>query len=176
MSKVRVYKRNGKMNTGVAWLILLCVLLIYNYLDYALTIGIFVLITYLIIRKVKSKDTKNITLMEIDNMTGEQFEYYLTNLFKAKGYSAYKTKSGGDQGADVIISKNGERTVVQAKRYKNSVGNSAVQEVVASIRYYNANHAMVVTNSYFTQAAKDLARVNNVELIDRNGLKRLIAN
>ena len=176
MSKVRVYKRSGKMNTGVAWLFLISGVLIYNYFEYALTIGVFVLMAYLAIRKFKHSGTENITLMEIDGMTGEQFEYYLTNLFKAKGYSAYKTKSGGDQGADVIISKNGERTVVQAKRYKNSVGNSAVQEVVASIRYYNANRAMVVTNSYFTQAAKDLARVNNVELIDRNGLKRLIAN
>ena len=48
------------------------------------------------------------------------------------------------------------------------VTNSAVQEVVASLAYYTRNKGIVVTNSFFTQSAKELAKVNNVELWDRN--------
>lgn len=52
------------------------------------------------------------------------------------GYKAEFTKSTDDQGADLLIEKMGDRTVVQAKRYNVNVGNSAVQEVVSSKAFY----------------------------------------
>lgn len=80
----------------------------------------------------------------------------------------------GDQGADLIISKLGEKVILQAKRHKAKIGNKAVQEVVASIKHYNADKGMVVTNNYFTNSAFELAKSNNIELIDRDKLEKLI--
>ncbi|WP_253187253.1 restriction endonuclease [Paenibacillus sp. GP183] len=48
-------------------------------------------------------------------MDGRQFELYLGLLFKALGYKTEVTLSAGDYGADLVIEKNGVRTVVQAK-------------------------------------------------------------
>jgi restriction system protein len=60
------------------------------------------------------------------------------------------------------------------KRYSGNVSNSSVQEVVASKNYYNSDKCMVVTNSYFTNSAVELARANSVELINRDKLFQLI--
>lgn len=120
---------------------------------------------YIKIQRVKRSDIRT-----IDQMTGDQFEEFLVLFFRILGYSAKKTKRSRDQGADVILEVNGERVVVQAKRERNKISNSAVQQVVASKAIYNATEAWVVTNSYYTEPAKELARANNVILWDRDRL------
>jgi len=121
---------------------------------------------------IENTQSNYLTMDEIDQLNGEEFEQALFNLFSQKGYKATKTKQSGDQGADLIIEKFGEITAVQAKCYSNPVSNKAIQEVVASKSYYNANKAMVVTNSIFTKSAKELALINNVELVDRDKLEK----
>lgn len=103
----------------------------------------------------------------VDTMTGDQFEDFLVTLFKLKGYSAKKTKRTRDHGADVVITNGDKRIVVQAKRAQGKITNSAVQEVVASKAVYQANEAMVITNSHYTDPAKELAKANDVILWDR---------
>jgi restriction system protein len=49
-----------------------------------------------------------------------------------------------------------------------------VQEITAAMAHYNATHAMIVTNSFFTSNAVNLARENYVELVDRQKLALLI--
>ncbi len=107
-------------------------------------------------------------------LNGYQFEEYLKELFSILGYQAIKTKGSGDQGADLIIKKENEKTVVQSKKYRGSVTNKAIQEVVASKKYYGADKAMVVTTGKFTKSAIDLAKSNDVELIDKNKLITII--
>lgn len=105
---------------------------------------------------------------------GYEFEEYVANLYKKLGYTIEEvTKKSGDQGADVIANKDGKRYVIQAKYYNSPVGNKAVQEVVASIKIYGANQAIVVTNNNFTSSAIELAKANNVELINGDKLKEL---
>lgn len=70
----------------------------------------------------------------------------------------------GDQGADVILVLGGVRIVIQAKKYTGVVGNAAVQEVFAAMQFYDADYAMVVTNSRYTTAAQTLATKIGVEL------------
>ncbi len=98
---------------------------------------------------------------------GYEFEEYVANLYKKLGYKIEEvTKKSGDQGADVIAWKNKEKYVIQAKFYNSPVGNKAVQEVVASLGMYKANKGIVVTNNTFTISAIELAKANNIELID----------
>ena len=107
-------------------------------------------------------------------VTGEDFEVVLKLIYEQLGYEVSLTKTTGDQGADLVMQKNGTKVVVQAKYYSSPVGNSAVQEVVGALNYYGAQKAIVVTNNSFTNAAVDLARVNNVQLVDGRGLETLI--
>lgn len=113
---------------------------------------------------------------QIDLMDGVQFEHYLSVLFEKLGYKTNVTKATGDYGADLILKKDNEKIVVQAKRYSKNVGIKAVQEISASKSHYNADSAWVVSNSMFTKSAKELAVSNDVRLIDRNSLIDLILN
>lgn len=110
----------------------------------------------------------------VDLMSGEQFEEFLAECFQRLGYDVKTTPKTNDFGADLILTKDDRKTVIQAKRYKSKVGNSAVQEVVAAIQYYGAKEAIVVTNSQFTSNARELAKVNNVQLWEREQLIDLI--
>ncbi len=111
---------------------------------------------------------------EIEN--GIDFENYIASLFSKLGYKVETTPKTGDQGADLILYdlETHEKTVVQCKFYKGSVGVEAVQQAIAAKKYYKADHAIVVTNSKYTKSAKELALRSNVELIDGQDLLFLL--
>ncbi len=107
---------------------------------------------------------------------GYEFEEFCYSLYGDLGYYVEHTKLSNDQGADLVIEKDGIRTVVQAKHYAFPVGNKAVQEVVASKAFYdNAHHAIVITNSTYTPSAIKLAEANSVELVDGDTIREYIA-
>ena len=103
----------------------------------------------------------------IDHLTGEGFEDLLKKVFTVLGYNAQITKKTGDQGADLILSKDGRKISVQAKRYSKTVGNKAIQEVYSSIQFYETGEAWVITTSDFTKGAIELARKTGVKLYNR---------
>ena len=107
-------------------------------------------------------------------VTGIDFEMVLYDMYILMGYQVETTKVSGDQGADLIISKNGIKSVVQAKFYTGSVGNGSVQEVIGALGYYKATKGVVVTNSVFTKSAVELANANDIQLIDGNVLETCI--
>lgn len=111
-----------------------------------------------------------ITIADIDSMDGNEFENFVAELFKKLGYNARVTKASGDQGVDVIAIRGEKRLAIQAKCYSGIVGNHAVMEVVAGMKCYGCNFSMVVTNSTFSPQAKEMAKVNRVELWDRYDL------
>lgn len=112
-----------------------------------------------------------VTIYAVDAMDGYEFEEFLAKMYTTIGYSVEQTRKGADQGADLFVERFGKKIVIQAKNYSDSVGNSAVQQVIAAKNFYGCDEAIVVTNSYFTPSAKDLAKATNVRLIDRNELK-----
>ena len=105
-----------------------------------------------------------------DQLSGIEFEEYLLRVFNRLGYEGMTTQASGDFGADLLIKKDNTVTVVQAKRYLDPVGISAVQEIIGAKNYYSADQCMVVTTSSFTPSAVALARANDVELWDRQQL------
>jgi HJR/Mrr/RecB family endonuclease len=122
-------------------------------------------------KKLESDDVET-SIEELDLMDGHEFERFLKELFKKMGYKVNHTKLSNDQGADLVVSKFGRKRVVQAKRYNHTVGNKAIQEVVAAIKHYKADEGMVVTTNTFTKPAVQLADSNNIDLVDRYKLKR----
>ena len=106
-------------------------------------------------------------ILEVDEMTGKEFEKFLEVHFINLGYTVSLTQDSQDYGADLILYKDGYKTVVQAKRSKNSVGIKAVQEVAGAVRHYKGNKGRVITNNRFTENAYNLAKSNDVELWDQ---------
>lgn len=152
-----------------------------------------ILLNYLKALFFKKKNVFSIE--DIDSLGGTDkkrggflFESYISGLYSRMGFFSetvtelkekgiLKTK-GFDQGADVVLEyfegNERRRAIVQCKLYSGKVGNEAIQQVVAALAFYGANKAIVVTNSFFTDAAIELARANNVNLVDRLELIKLI--
>jgi restriction system protein len=116
----------------------------------------------------KTRRLRRAGIFDIDRMDGTTFELRLEALFRSLGYRAEVVGSArGDYGGDLVIAKDGKRSVVQAKCWRKNVGVKAVQEVVAARGYYSADSAFVVTNRHFTQQAQELAKRNDVKLWGR---------
>ncbi|MGG0240533.1 restriction endonuclease [Bacillus rhizoplanae] len=107
----------------------------------------------------------------VQDLSGTEFENYMEALFKKKGYDVTTTPATGDGGVDLIISRkiNGRnaRTAVRCKRYKKSVGVSAIQEVFAGKHLYKCQKSMVITTSEFTKPAIKTANDLKVVLWDK---------
>lgn len=146
-----------------------------NMIILFIVLCVFALFIFFLKKIIIKRHFLNSPLNKIDKFTGEEFEDYLYYIYKDAGYKVKKTPRTGDFGVDLIlISSNGEKIAIQAKRWKNNVGIKAVQEIVSGKIHYNCDKAFVVTNSYFTKAAIKLAKTNNVELIDRDHINRYI--
>lgn len=124
--------------------------------------------------KIYNEKLFNSNISTIDKMSGTDFERFCKVLFEKKGYSVETTKTSGDYGIDLILYKDGIKSVGQCKRYSDKVSLSAVQEVVAGMAYYDSNYGFIITNNFFTKPAIALAEANNIELIDRKELVDLI--
>lgn len=131
--------------------------------------------TYRSTKKVTNKKPIIYGTIPVDHMTGSQFEQFLVDLYSDYGYKVQKTDHTGDFGADLILNSDDGRSIIQAKRYSQKVGIRAIQEISAAKKYYNADSTVVVTNNYFTKAAIELAEINDVLLINRDDLTRLIS-
>ena len=124
-----------------------------------------------------AKRSASRNIAQTDKMSGRDFEHFVADLYRDLGYSVEITPEAGDQGADVIATQDdGTRTAIQAKRYEGTVGNAAVQEVIAGRVFYHCQRAIVITNSTFTSSARALAKKDPaIDLIDRSGLSLLVA-
>lgn len=174
-------KKKGNETEAISSVLLLVAIFIYVYTDswevaaaaagslFVLWIAIFV-----IKEAIKEQKIRKSGILEIDKMDGEQFEDYLRVFFKKKGYTVKTTPRSGDYGADLILEAPNKRIVIQAKRYKSTVGLKAVQEASSARPHYQANESWVVTNSHFTKAAEKLAKSNSVKLIGREDLIKMI--
>lgn len=118
---------------------------------------------------------KKSKLKKIDEMDGVEFEKYASDLLRANGFKNVRlTPSSGDQGVDIIAHFDGASYAIQCKRYHGRVSNKAVQEAFTGCGFYHCDVAAVLTNSFFTVSAKQLAEENGVILWDRKELIRMI--
>ncbi len=111
----------------------------------------------------------------VDALTGYQFEDLISLVCKSQGYVTRNTPKSKDGGADIIIEKWKQKSVIQTKMYYNhTVGNRAVQEAHTAKDFFDAQNAIVITNSKFSLPAQQMANKLNVILIDGNMLKQLL--
>jgi hypothetical protein len=122
-----------------------------------------------------SKRETTVELADLLGLTPEGFEEYISDVWRAQGYSCRTTQSSRDSGVDVIAEDKDERTLIQAKRYTdNNIGIETVQRVAGLLvdDEFDANEVKIITTSGFTSDAKSRARqisqltlVNGTELI-----------
>ncbi len=107
-------------------------------------------------------------------LRGKKFERFIHHICTLNGIQASLTDHN-DQGVDLIVVCEDCQFAVQIKGIKDdTVGNSAVQQVVAGTAHYRCGHAMVITNSRLTKQAHKLAHSNNCKLIDKHNIAEFI--
>ena len=110
-------------------------------------------------------------LSGIDEMHGLDFEYWCAEYLSQRGFmDVYVTRGSNDFGVDIVARRADERYAIQCKRCSFLVSNKAVQEVYTGRKMYDCDLAAVITNAYFSDAAKATAEKVGVELWDRQWL------
>ena len=108
-------------------------------------------------------------------MEGHDFEYFCADLLRKNGfYNVEVTQGSGDHGIDILAEKDDITYAIQCKCYSSNIGNAAVQQAHTGKSLYHRDIAVVLTNQYFTQQAKDEAKALSVKLWDRDVLNRMI--
>jgi restriction system protein len=114
-------------------------------------------------------------LMEL---TPQQFESLIQNLFDKIGLDTRQTRPSRDGGVDCVAYNTdpilGGKVVIQAKRYKNTVGVSAVRDLFGTLQNEGASKGILVTTSGYGSASFDFARNKPIELIDGANLLYLL--
>ena len=115
-------------------------------------------------------------LMEL---TWLEFESLIQNLFTKMGLEARQTRPSRDGGVDCVAWDPrpifGGKVVIQAKRYKNTVGVSAVRDLFGTLQNEGASKGILVTTSGYGQASFEFAQNKPIELIDGANLLYLLA-
>lgn len=116
-------------------------------------------------------------MSQLDRMEGTEFEAWIARVLRSHGFQTRNIRHRGDFGVDVIATcpTTGRRVAVQAKRYRNTVGNDAVQQAIAGGQFHDCDRSAVVTQSRFTKAARLQAAgaVPPVVLIDRSSIRSM---
>jgi len=112
------------------------------------------------------------------DLTYGEFENLVSDLFGKMGLESKLTRSTKDGGVDAIAFDCrpilGGKVVIQAKRYKNTVGVSAVRDLFGTMMNEGASKGIIVTTSGFGPDAYDFAKDKPLELIDGGGLLYLL--
>lgn len=106
----------------------------------------------------------------IYEMNPFEFENLVGNLFSKMGLESKLTRSSKDGGVDVVAFDLrpilGGKVIIQAKRYKNVVGVSAVRDLYGTMMNEGANKGILVTTSGYGPDAFNFAKNKPIELID----------
>jgi hypothetical protein len=88
---------------------------------------------------------------------GIDFEHWCAKKIEQQGWSVVVSNASGDQGVDIIASRETVTVVVQCKRYSTPIGNKAIQEVYSGAKHYVADCAVVIGAGGFKERLKNLA-------------------
>lgn len=95
----------------------------------------------------------------LDGLSWREFEQLVGEGFRAQGYQVIETGgSGPDGGVDLMLSKNGDRFLVQCKQWKAyKVGVEVVRELYGVMAAKGAAGGFIVTSGRFTEPAHEFA-------------------
>lgn len=119
---------------------------------------------------------KQTDLQTILQLSWHEFELLISEAYRRQGYSVVEHGGNGpDGGVDLMLAKDGRKTIVQCKRW--TAYNVRVQQVRESYGVMVAEHAdacIFVTSGRFTKDAQRFAEGKPIKLIDGKELVVLL--
>lgn len=124
------------------------------------------------------KPTDEVSVLErIRRLSPEAFEDFMAEAYRRRGYLVEHAGSvGPDGGYDLVLLRDSQTLLVQCKQWLTwTVGVPRVRELVGAMRKVGASHGIFVTTGKYTGPARDFATGMPIELLDGDGLVRLLA-
>lgn len=117
-------------------------------------------------------------LQGIRDLPWQDFERYIAEMYRQKGYSVEETGLGGaDGGIDLIVKKKREMFLVQCKNWRyEKVGVRIARELFGLVKAHNAAGGILVTSGEFTAEAREFAEQTKLDLIDGKNLISMISH
>jgi restriction system protein len=108
----------------------------------------------------------------------KDFELLVSEAYRRQGYTVQENVGGGsDGGIDLVLSKDGNRSLIQCKNWKSSkVGVTTVRELFGVMTAEGASGGIVVCSGEYTNEAIEFAKGKPITLIDGSALSRLIGD
>ena len=123
-------------------------------------------------RQAKRADLK---LAQLSTLTPEGFEEFVAEVFEALGYEVEQVGGTGDEGADLRLSRDGVRAVVQCKYHSRGVvGSPELQKFLGTIHHTKSHKGYFVTTRTFSLAAEKFVASHPIELVDGPRLVELV--
>lgn len=119
------------------------------------------------------------TRTDLDSLatTGwRDFERLVGEAFRRQGYAVEETGLGGaDGGIDLILRRDGRRTLVQCKQWRRDrVAVNVVREMYGLLAHHQADKVIIAAWGGFTPDAASFASGKPIELIDGEALLAMI--
>jgi restriction system protein len=115
-------------------------------------------------------------LAQLANLTPEGFEEFVAELFEVMGHAVETVGGSGDEGADLLLERDGLRAVVQCKYHRGEgvIGSPQLQKFLGTIHHRHCHKGFFVTTRTFSLAAERFAASQPIELIDGPRLVELV--
>lgn len=112
---------------------------------------------------------------ELQALSPDAFEERVKLLLADLGWTQLQRRGGsGDRGVDLVGTVDGQRTIVQCKRYARSVPPAMVRDLVGARSIQRADRALLVTTGTFTPQGYAEASDQPVDLWDGAELARQV--
>lgn len=133
-------------------------------------------------RFVESKDIQMNSGTNLASMDWEDFEHLVRELFEMEfsrnGGEVRVTQASRDGGVDAVVFDpdplRGGKIVIQAKRYTNTVGVSAVRDLYGTVINEGANSGILITTSDYGHDSYEFAKDKPLKLLNGGHLLALL--
>jgi restriction endonuclease Mrr len=123
--------------------------------------------TYWRRRQIQVKADSARKVEDLLDLSPTEFEKMVVELYTAMGHRARRIGSTGDHGVDVVVqAKNGEKWVVQCKRWRGNVGEPVIRDFYGMMHHEKADRGAIITTGTFTRQAKSWAKGKPITLLE----------
>lgn len=116
--------------------------------------------------------------MDYTQMTGYEFEDYISAVLEQYGFSVTKTSYSHDGGIDLLAIYEkplfAGKYLIQCKNWVGAVGQPEVRDLYGVVMSERANKGILITPSDFTEQAYEFAKDKNIELVNGKVLQAIL--
>jgi len=152
-----------------------------NYVLYALAVVVGVVLLWVLYRMISYAVSWSLSRCgvwrwgEVMSLGNRDFEYFVAELFRLRGFDASVTQASRDHGHDLVLRKQRKVYLCEVKHYADTkIGEAKIRDFAGALSLAGVSRGAYVTSSLFTKSAYEAAGDLDIELIDQRELKKWI--